>query len=142
MAMKKLHLLFSLLFGAIILASCQDNAQKLIAKKWDCVQIDNLAPLDKHFVTAEDSVATVKAEAALQSLVWTFNNDNTYSCSVSSGVSVQGTYEISSDDKSLMMIPVSKNNTNIYHITSLSENELTLTSTGTSIPLIMHFRPH
>jgi hypothetical protein len=126
----------------MILLSCQDNAQKLITKKWDCVRIENLAPLDKHFVTAEDSIATLKAEAALQSLVWTFNSNNTYSCSVSSGVSVQGTYEISADDKSLMMIPVSKNNTNIYLITSLTENELTLTSTGTSIPLIMHFRPH
>ena len=140
--MKKLHLFLMLCCSAILLFSCKSKTQKLIAIKWDCVQIENLAPMDKHYVTPEDSIAVVKAEQALQSLVWTFNSDNTYSCSVGSGVTVQGSYSIASDGKSLILIPASQNNINTYIITSISETELTLTNTGTAMPIIMHFRPH
>lgn len=140
--MKKLHLFFLLCCSATLLLSCKSKTQKLIAIKWDCVQIENLAPMDKHYVTPEDSIAVVKAEQALQSLVWTFNSDNTYTCSVGNGVTVQGSYSIGSDGKSLILIPASQNNINTYIITSISETELTLTNTGTAIPIIMHFRPH
>jgi hypothetical protein len=140
--MKKMHLLFMLCCSVMLLLSCKSKTQKLIAIKWDCVQIENLAPMDKHYVTPEDSIAVAKAEQALQSLVWTFNSDNTYSCSVGNGVTVQGSYSISSDGKSLILIPASQNNINTYIITSISETELTLTNTGTAMPIIMHFRPH
>ena len=140
--MKKSYLLLLLLYSAMVFSSCQNKTKTLIAKKWDCVQIENLAPLDKHFATPQDSIATIKAEAALQTLVWTFNYDNSYSCSISSGTATQGTYEISEDEKSLILSPLTKNNINRYIITALSENELVLTSTGIAIPVIMHFRPH
>ncbi len=140
--MKKLHPFFALLCSAMILLSCQDKTRQLLAKKWDCVQIENLAPMDKHLMTAQDSADNAKITAALQSLVWTFNNNNTYSCSINIGTTIQGTYEIADDEKSLVMIPASKNNINRYIITSLTEYELTLTSTGISQPIIMHFRPH
>ena len=140
--MKKLHLFFMLCCSVTLLLSCKSKTQKLIAIKWDCVQIENLAPMDKHYVTPEDSIAVVKAEQALQSLVWTFNSDNTYNCSVGNGVTVQGSYSIASDGKSLILIPASQNNINTYIINSISETELTLTNTGTAMPIIMHFRPH
>lgn len=123
-------------------ASCSNKTQKLIAKKWDCVKIENLAPVDENLFTAQDSAAAIKVKEALNSLVWTFNSDNTYNCSVAMGTTVEGTYDISINEKILTLTPGTHNNINIFFISNLSETELTLKSTGTSLPVIMHFRPH
>jgi hypothetical protein len=124
------------------LFSCQSKTKKMLVKKWDCVQIENLAPIDKNFATAQDSAAAIKIETALKALTWTFSSNYTYDCSVGNSITVQGTYEITPDDKTLILTPISKNNINRYTITTVSDYELTLSSTGTAVPLILHFRPH
>ena len=139
---KYTYYFFIPLCSIVLLISCQSKTKKFIVKRWDCVQIENLAPIDKNFATAQDSAAAVKIEAALKALTWTFNSDNTYDCSVGNSITVQGTYEIMPDEKTLILTPVSNNNVNRYLITTVAENELTLTSTGTAVPLILHFRPH
>ena len=125
------------------LNSCQDKTKNYLVKQWDCVRVENLEPLDKHFISKEDSIVAVKMETALTTLSWTFNNDNTYYCStMGNRITVQGTYEISEDDKTLFLTPSSKNNINAYTITSISDIELTLTSRATTVPLVLHFSPH
>jgi hypothetical protein len=114
----------------------------MLIKKWDCVQVENVSTVDKNFITAEDSAVAVKVEAALKTLSWTFNSNNSYQCSVNNFVVTQGIYNITDDEKNLICTPESKTTINNYHITSLSEDELILTSTGIAVPVIMHFRPH
>jgi hypothetical protein len=141
--MKKLIYFLCIVTLVVCLVSCGNKAKKHLARKWDCVQVDNLTPLDKHFITPEDSVVAVKMEQALKALSWTFGNDNTYQCStIGNRVTVQGTYEISGDEKTVTLTPLSKNSVNVYTITSLSDIEMTLTSTATTVPLVLHFSPH
>jgi len=140
---KKLTYFSFFVIASIGLTSCQDKTKNFLVKKWDCVQVENLAPLDKHFISKEDSVVAMRMEAALTTLSWTFNKDNTYYCStMGNRITVQGTYEISEDDKTLLLTPSSKNNINAYTITSISDIELTLTSRATTVPLVLHFSPH
>lgn len=138
----KTYSLWLLFLSVVILASCTNKTKKQLAKKWDCVKIENLAPVDENLLNAQDSAVAQKIKDALNSLVWTFNSDNTYSCSVSAGTTVEGTYEISIDEKLLTLTTSSNNNSNVYVITSLTENEMTLKGSGNSQPVIMHFRPH
>ena len=133
---------YCLLPISLLVSSCQNKTQKLIAKKWDCVQVENLAPIDKSFNNPKDSAIAVQTEAALKALSWTFSSNNTYQCSIGERTTIQGTYEITPDEKTLNLTSITKNSINSYLITSLSEFELTLTSTGTNVPLILHFRPH
>ena len=126
-----------------LLTSCQNKTKKYLVKKWDGVQVENLATLDKSLISKEDSVVAIKMEAALKTLSWTFNSDNTYFCStMGNRVTVQGTYEIDDDEKIITLTSNSKNTINSYTITSLSEIEMTLTSTATSVPLVLHFSPN
>jgi hypothetical protein len=137
--------IYSFLFifcSIVILVSCTNKTKKQLAKKWDCVKIENLAPVDENIFTAQDSAVAQKIKDALNSLVWTFNSDNTYSCSVSAGTTAEGTYEISIDEKLLTLTTGSHNNTNVYVITNLTDTEMTLKGSGNSQPVIMHFRPH
>ncbi|GAB2837576.1 hypothetical protein GCM10027043_45680 [Ferruginibacter profundus] len=125
------------------LLSCQNKTKNYLVKKWDCVNVENLAPLDKHFITKEDSAVAIKMEAALKTLSWTFNNDNTYFCStLGNKITVQGTYAIADDEKTLTLTSLTKNTINTYTITSISDIEMTLTSTATTVPLILHFSPN
>jgi hypothetical protein len=126
----------------LLVSSCQNKTQKLIAKKWDCIQVENLAQIDKNIANPKDSIIAVQTEAALKALSWTFSSNNTYQCSIDNRTTIQGTYEITPDEKTLTLTSVTKNSVNSYLITSLSEFELTLMSTGTNVPLILHFRPH
>jgi hypothetical protein len=57
-------------------------------------------------------------------------------------ITVQGTYEIAEDEKTITLTSNSKNTINNYIITSLSDIEMTLTSTATSVPLVLHFSPN
>ena len=128
---------------SVALTSCQDKTKNYLVKQWDCVHVENLAPLDKNFINKEDSAVAEKMEAALTTLSWTFNNDNTYHCSTfGNRVTVQGSYEISDDEKILVLRSNSKNTINTYVITSISDIELTLTSRATAVPLVLHFSPH
>ena len=44
-------------------------------------KVENLAPIDKNFISKEDSAkVAIKMEAALKTLSWTFNSDNSYYC--------------------------------------------------------------
>ena len=114
-----------------------------MVKKWDCVQVENLAPIDKNFISKEDSAVAIKMEAALKTLSWTFNSDNTYYCTtLGNRVTVQGTYVITNDEKSITLTSNSKNTSNTYTITSISDVEMTLTSTATTMPLVLHFSPN
>ena len=139
----KNYLLFISCCCILMLISCQNKTKNYLAKKWDCVKVDNLDPIDKKFFTKEDSAKAVQAETALQSLSWTFNKDNTYYCStLGNMVTVQGTYEITDGDKTLTLTPNSKSSIHTYSITSISEVEMTLTSNDTNVPLVLHFNPH
>ena len=133
---------YCLLPIALLVSSCQNKTQKQIAKKWDCVQVENLAPIDKSFNNPKDSVIAVQTEEALKALSWTFSSNQTYQCSIGERTTIQGTYEITPDEKTITLTSSTKNSINSYLITSISEFELTLTSTGTNTPLILHFRPH
>jgi hypothetical protein len=138
-------LFYCLLPIAFLFSSCQTKTKQLLVKKWDCVQVENIAPPNKGFNKKEDSVATSQMQelqAALTALSWTFNTNNTYQCSINDRVTVQGTYEITTDEKVLICTPESKNNINSYTITAISESDLVLTSAGTTTPLILHFRPN
>jgi len=141
--MKKNIYFLVLFFTALLLFSCQNKTKKYLVKKWDCVQVENLSPIDKSFISKEDSAVAIKMEAALKTLSWTFNSDNTYFCStMGNRVTVQGTYEIGEDEKTITLTSNSKNTVNSYIITSLSDIEMTLTSTATSVPLVLHFSPN
>jgi hypothetical protein len=135
-------LFYCLLPIAFLLSSCQNKTKQLLVKKWDCVQVENLTPTGNKFMSREDSVTTVQVAEALRQLSWVFNKNNTYQCSIGSRTTVQGTYEITADEKKLICTPDSKNNVNSYTITTISESDLVLTSAGTTTPLILHFRPN
>ncbi|MGG9961862.1 hypothetical protein [Ferruginibacter sp. SUN106] len=127
----------------LLLVSCQNKTKGYLVKKWDCVNVENLAPLDKHFITKEDSAVAIQMEAALKTLSWTFNNDNTYFCStLGNKITVQGTFAIADDEKTLTLTSLTKNTINTYTITSISDIEMTLTSTATTVPLVLHFSPN
>jgi len=140
--MKKICRYIILFCSVCLFFSCQSKTKQLLVKKWDCVKIENLAPVDANLFSKEDSAAAEKIKTALQLLTWTFNTDNTYQCSVGGRITVQGTYGIAEDNKNLTCISSTKNTTNSYFITLLTENEMVLTGTGTAVPLILHFRPH
>ena len=74
-------LLTILSFILVIFSSCQNKTQQLITKKWDCVKVDNLDPVDTKFQTPEDSAKVAAMEAALKSLSWSFNKDGSYTTS-------------------------------------------------------------
>ena len=122
------------------LTGCNNN-KKLLVKQWDCVKVENLAPVDKHFLSSEDSLLTVKMETALQNLSWTFNHDNSYQCSSAGITTARGIYSITDNGKQLVCTS-EKNNINRYGISSLTETELVLQGYTTSAPIIMYFRPH
>ncbi len=131
----------ALLLLCLVLPSCQNKTKQLLVKKWDCVKIDNLAPVSANLFSKADSVAAEKVEDALQNLVWTFNNDNTYQCSTGNTTTVQGTYTIGENDKVLILI-TSLKNANYYNIVTLGEQELILKAQSTGVPIIMYFRVH
>jgi hypothetical protein len=135
-------LFYCLLPIAFLFSSCQNKIKQLLVKKWDCVKVENLNPPGYKFISREDSVNAVQVEEALQQLSWVFNKNNTYQCSIGARTTVQGRYEITNDEKKLICTPDSKNNVNSYIITTISESDLVLTSAGSAVPLVLHFRPN
>ena len=128
-----------MLFG---LSSCQNKTLQLLNKKWDCVKIDNLEPLDKKgFTSAADSIAANKIATALESLNWTFNKDHSYYCGVSDKITSRGNYELGEDEKTLVCTTQLQKTVNRYTITTLTDDELVLTSLGSNMNLVLHFKP-
>jgi hypothetical protein len=132
---------FFLLFFVLLLTSCQNKTKALLVKKWDCVQVENLAPVNKNFLSKEDSLVTAKLETALQQLSWQFNDDNSYQCSTAGIVTAQGTYTIT-DDSQFLILTSTKGNSNSYTIKSLTKQELVLNGQTTNLPVVLHFKPH
>jgi hypothetical protein len=123
----------------LLLTSCQNKIQQLITKKWDCVKVDNLDPVDTKFQTPEDSAKVAAMEAALKSLSWIFNKDGSYTTSSAGRTIVQGTYAINEKEKSLTCITSANNNINTYTINALTENDMILSSVVNRKEVIMHF---
>jgi PBP1b-binding outer membrane lipoprotein LpoB len=131
----------SILTIIILLASCQSKTEKLLIKKWDCVKVDNLDPIDTRFQTPKDSIETAAVEAAMKSLSWTFNKDGTYNTYAAGRMIVQGIYFINEKEKTLKLITGVNNNTNYYTINALSENEMVLSSEMNRKNIVLHFLP-
>jgi hypothetical protein len=138
--MKKI-LLYSCISAVVILSSCQNKTKLLLAKKWDCVKVENLAPVNKNFLNHEDSLVTAQLETALQNLSWQFNTDNRYQCSTMGTVTAKGIYFISDDGKEIICT-TTLNNNNRYAIITLTEMELVLSGYTSSVPVVLHFRAH
>ncbi len=134
------HFIYGIIIPAVFFISCQNKVKNLLVKKWDCVKVENLAPVNKNFLSHEDSLVTARLEAALQNLSWDFNKDNTYQCSTAGIVTAHGSYSISPDNKLLTL--TTQNNTLNYSITTLTEQELILKGYTESLPVVLHFRPH
>ena len=140
--MKNL-IIVSVVFTTLFLFSaCRNKTVKLLTKKWDCVQVENILPPGTKFQSAEDSANFVQLQSLLQSLNWTFKKNMKYECAVNNSITVEGKYELLESDKILVCTPESKNNINRYVINLLTENELILKTTGGTTPLVLYFKPH
>lgn len=128
-------------FLVTLLASCQSKTEKLLIKKWDCVKVDNLDPVDTRFQTPEDSVKVAAVEAAMKSLSWSFNKDGSYTTAAAGRTVVQGNYFINEKEKTLKLTTSINNNTNYYTINALTENEMVLSSEINRKNIVLHFLP-
>lgn len=135
--MKAFYIAF---FFILTLASCGNKTVQQLSKRWDCVQIENLQPIDTKFQSREDSVRAVQVEAALKELNWTFSKDGSYTCSIGNRITSSGTYKMADNDKTL--ICTTANNVNTYAIKSLTDQELQLSNNVNGTEIVMHFRPH
>ena len=138
--MKKAVLLFTGVWAMFIFSSCQNKTVQLLAKKWDCIKVDNLDTPVKGFESLEDSINTVRLHSMLESLSWTFTNSMQYECAVAGRVSVRGTYELTEDEKVLICTPSTGNTVNRYTINTLTEYDLVLSSIANNGPLTLHFK--
>ncbi len=125
-----------------MLVSCRNKTVQLLTKKWDCVQVDNIAPPNAKNLTAKDSADTEQLKSLLQSISWTFKDRMKYECALNDRVTVQGKYELQGNDKILICTPESKNSTNRYIIKTLTAGELVLAGNAENQNLVLHFKPH
>ena len=140
--MKNL-IIVSVVFTTLFLFSaCRNKTVKLLTKKWDCVQAENIIPPNTKFITPEDSAYSAQLQSIVHSINWTFKNNMRYACAINSRITVLGKYELLDNDKTLVCTPETKNSINRYTIVSLSENELVLSSTAENTTLVLHFKPH
>lgn len=134
-------LVFVCCAAALAISSCQNQTKQLLVKKWVCVQVENLTPVNKNFLNKEDSLVTAKLETALQQLSWQFNDDNSYQCSTAGIITAEGNYTIT-DDKRFLILTSTKKNINSYKIVSVTQQELILNGQTTNMPVVLHFKPH
>ena len=132
---------FVVVVTCCLFSACRNKTVVLLTKKWDCVQVENILPPDNKFQSPQDSANAVQLQSILQSISWAFKNNMKYECSVNSRITVQGKYELLEHDKILILKPESKNNINRYIITSVTENELILSSSAQNTKLVLHFKP-
>jgi hypothetical protein len=140
--MKKIASLCIILATAATFVSCKDATLSLLCKKWDCVKVDNLDPVPKHFSSPEDSVATMNMQQALSTLSWTFNENKEYQCSVDGRVTTSGSYGLLDKGKTLVCTSGSTKTINIYSISTLTEDDLVLSNRSGNANIVMHFKPH
>ena len=138
---KKISLLF--LFPVLMLfSSCHNKTVDLLAKKWDCMQVDNIVTPDSKFLTATDSANLEKLKLVLQTINWTFKNNMSYECAIGNRITVQGKYELLENDKFIVCTPESGNSNNRYVIKSLTTDELVLAGSAENTNVVLHFKPH
>ena len=135
--MKKLIFLF---FVLIFFGSCRNKTVALLAKKWDCVQVDNIVPPDTKSLTAKDSANLQKLKLVLQSINWIFKKNGLYECAVGDRITVQGKYELLENDKIMICTPESKIISNRYVIKTLTADELVLVGNAENTNVVLHFK--
>lgn len=140
--MKKLIPLFLLFVVLIFLASCRNKTIILLTKKWDCVQVENIVPLNTKSLTAKDSSNAEQLKAVLLTLNWTFKDRMKYECALNDRITMQGKYELQENDKILVCLPQSGNSINRYIIKTLTTDELVLTGNAENTNVVLHFKPH
>ena len=136
--MKKTISIFTVVMCVLFFYSCKNKTQQLLTKKWDCVKVDNLDLGNEPAAGLQDSINNQKIIAAMESLTWTFKDNHEYECSIAGRVTVQGSYGITEDGKTVVCTPSTKNSINSYYIQTLTENDLVLSSAL----LVLHFKPH
>ena len=137
--MNKLIFLFFIL---IVFGSCLNKTVALLAKKWDCVQVDNIVPPNTKMLSPKDSADSEQLKMLLQSINWTFKNNMRYECAINDRITVQGKYELLENDKIMICTPESKISSNRYIIKSLSADELVLGGNAENTNVVLHFKPH
>ena len=140
--MKKIIPLFLFLFVLIFFSACRNKTVVLLAKKWDCVQVDNIIPPNTKMLSAKDSADSEQLKMLLQSINWTFKNNMRYECAINDRITVQGKYELLENDKIMICTPESKISSNRYIIKSLSADELVLGGNAENTNVVLHFKPH
>jgi hypothetical protein len=140
--MKKIIPLFIFLTVLFFFSSCHNKTVELLAKKWDCVQVDNIVPPNTQMLSAKDSANSEQLKMLLQSINWTFKKNMSYECAVNDRITVQGKYELLENDKIIICTPESGNSSNRYIIKSLTAEELVLAGNAENTNVVLHFRPH
>ena len=135
--MRKLIFLF---FVLIIFGSCRNKTVELLAKKWDCVQVDNIVAANTKMLSAKDSADSEQLKMLLQSISWTFKNNRSYECALNDRITVQGKYELLENDKIMICTPASENSSNRYIIKTLTADELVLVGNAENTNVVLHFK--
>lgn len=139
--MKKIISLLSFLFLMIFFSSCLNKTVELLAKRWDCVQVDNIVTPNT-MLSVKDSADSEQLKMLLQSLNWTFKKNMSYQCAINDRITVEGKYELLEDGKIMVCTPASENSSNRYIIKTLTAEELVLAGNANNTNVVLHFRPH
>lgn len=131
-----------LIFLLLLLVSCTNKTVELLAKKWDCVQVDNIVPPNSQSLSAKDSADSEQLKILLQSINWTFKTNMSYQCAINDRITVEGKYELLEDNKIMICTPASENSSNRYIIKSLTADDLVLAGNAENINVVLHFKPH
>ena len=140
--MKRIIPLLFLFPVLIFFSACHNKTVALLARKWDCMQVDNIVPPNSKLLTATDSANLEKLKLVLQSINWTFKTNWRYECAVNDRITVQGKYEFLEDGKIIICTPESGNSSNRYVIKSLTSDELVLAGNAENTNVVLHFKPH
>jgi hypothetical protein len=136
--MKRFQIIY-LLVSTTLLFSCRDKTLQLISKKWDCIQVENLEPLDKKISSREDSLVAAKMTHALKNLHWNFKNTMEYECSTGATITAKGSYSFTGDKKSIICTSAT-GNVAVYDIVQLTETELVLKNWMENVNIVLHFK--
>lgn len=140
--MKRPVFIFPLICLLFVFGACRNKTVSLLAKKWDCVQVDNIVPPDTKTLSAKDSANAEQLKALLYSLNWTFKTNKHYECALNDRITVKGKYQLLENDKLLICTPASGNSINRYIIKSLTADELVLAGNAENTNVVLHFKPH
>ena len=138
--MKKIIRLFIFLFVLIFFSACRNKTVALLAKKWDCVQVDNIIPPNTKMLSAKDSADSEQLKMLLQSINWTFKNNMRYECAINDRITVQGKYELLEKDKIIICTTENETSSNRYVIKTLTADELVLVGNAENTNVVLHFK--